>query len=264
MLYNPTMRILVTNDDGVFSPALAALVRAAMDFGEVAVAAPVGQQSACGHGLTVHGVVEVEAVDLGLPVAAWAVHGTPADCVKIAWRELLNERPDLVLSGINLGANIGINALYSGTVAGAAEAVILGAPAAAFSIETVAGVDNDLAAAERWTRALLGGLLGAGALDGRGFCNINYPRGCSCTPAGVRVARQCDSTVYERYERLDDHSGRRRYRLTGDYGFHDPAADTDAAAIAEGYITLTPMAIDLSAHRRLEFLEGISFDYFNR
>ena len=128
------MRILLSNDDGILAPGLAALHAAAKHFGEVTVIAPRSARSASGHSITIHKPLIVQHVPPNGPekFAGISVDGSPADCVRLAIRRLLSEPPDLVCTGINAGANVGVNVFYSGTVAGAAEAAMLGIPAVAF------------------------------------------------------------------------------------------------------------------------------------
>ena len=129
------MRILLTNDDGLFAPGLAAIHQELLSFGQVSVVAPEECQSASGHSLTVREALVCSRQKVNHNLTGWAVRGRPADCVKLAIRELLDSRPDLVVSGINAGANVGINVIYSGTVAAAVEAAFFRIPAVAFSLE---------------------------------------------------------------------------------------------------------------------------------
>ena len=133
------MRILLTNDDGLFAPGLAALHRSLLPLGEVSVVAPELAQSASGHALTIRQALLCQEHQLNQDFTGWAVNGRPADCVKLAIRELLDDPPELVVSGLNAGANVGINVIYSGTVAAAVEAAFFRIPAVAFSLE----IDSD-------------------------------------------------------------------------------------------------------------------------
>ena len=135
MRYNPSVRILITNDDGILAPGVEALYRAVADLGHVDVVAPETPQSASGHAISVRTPMAVRRVHVSGVFHGWSVDGRPADCVKLAVGELLEHRPDFVLSGINAGVNTGINVLYSGTVAGAIEGAFFGIPSIAFSLE---------------------------------------------------------------------------------------------------------------------------------
>ena len=140
------MNILLTNDDGIYASGLAAIYHEFASLGEVTVVAPESEQSAVGHAISLNQPLRVRPVSMNGAVLGWAVSGTPADCVKIAIAELLPAPPDLVISGINLGPNVGINVLYSGTVSAATEASILGVKAVAFSLDTYKHADFPRAA----------------------------------------------------------------------------------------------------------------------
>ena len=140
------MNILVTNDDGIHAPGLTALFQELRSLGQVTVVAPDSEQSAVGHAISLSQPLRVRQVSLDGDVPGWSVNGFPADCVKIAIAELLSDPPDLVVSGINLGPNVGINVLYSGTVSAATEASILGMRALAFSLNTYKKTDFSRAA----------------------------------------------------------------------------------------------------------------------
>lgn len=251
------MRILLTNDDGILAPGLAALYAAVCDMGEVQVVAPETSQSAAGHALTVHGSVVVQTVPLPFGARGISVQGRPADCVKLAYRQLLAEPPDLVLSGINAGANIGINVLYSGTVAAAMEAAILGMPAVAFSLAV--GTEPDFPRAARHCRAVLEELLAADLARPGGMLNVNIPRLDDGEPKGIRVARQGSGRLIEQYMRVEEVDNCEAYRLTDTYGFEDPPADSDIAALEAGYITITPLQADLTDPAGLDVLRQVSW-----
>lgn len=177
------MRILLVNDDGIESPGLALLARAALRLGEVWAVAPVGQCSAMSHRITLHGFLDVHrAPDFPVPgVRAFSVDGTPADCVKAALAHVLDAPPDVVFSGVNRGCNLGRDILYSGTVGAAMEALVSGVPAVAWSAQTDGGMD----VAERWLGRV------ADEIFSRSFAadcvwNVNFP---ACAPEDVRGVR---------------------------------------------------------------------------
>jgi 5'-nucleotidase len=248
------VRILLTNDDGILAPGLVALHAAVADLGEVSVVAPASPQSAAGHGITVGGELAVERVSIDGKFWGLSVEGRPADCVKLAFRALLPKMPELVLSGINAGANTGINVLYSGTVAAAAEGAMLGAKAVAFSLST--GGDLDFTRAARYCRAVLEILL-EGNLESGHLVNVNVPRLKEGGPAGICIARQSVAAVDEKYTGRRDAEGRDHYQLTDWYGFLNPTAESDVAAVERGYITLTPLHVDLTDSSRLESLSQL-------
>ena len=254
-----TLKILITNDDGILAPGLAALHAAVEDLGEVTVVAPSSPQSATGHGITLEGPLVTERVHVQSATKEFwgvSVAGRPADCVKLAVRELTEGPVDLVLSGINPGSNVGINVLYSGTVAAAAEGAIMGAAAVAFSMATSEEMDFDRAG--RYCRKILDALL-AGDLEPGHLVNVNLPRLDGEAPRGVCVARQSVAGVHERYDCRTDADGRRCYWLTDEYGFKNPPPDSDVVAVHGGYVTVTPLHVDLTDASRMTPLSRLEW-----
>ncbi len=256
------MRILISNDDGILAPGLAALYAAVADLGEVHVVAPDSPQSAAGHSITLRHPLVIQPVQVysPQPFTGTSVNGRPADCVRLALRNLLPSPPDLVLSGINEGSNIGINVFYSGTVAAAAEAAIFGIPAVAFSADMVGGVD--FARAAKLCRGVLDSLLDGRTNPpglGRGdLINVNIPALTGENPRGFRVARQSTAGLEDLYYPVVDDQGRQCYRLGDAYKFlSDSEEDTDVVRLAEGYVTVTPLHVDMTNHDRLPSLEKI-------
>ena len=249
------MRILLSNDDGIFSPGLAALRGAVADLGKIEVVAPASPQSAAGHAITLRTPLTVQRVRLGAGEGgfdAFSVDGRPADCVRLAVRSLLSEPVDLVLSGINAGTNVGINVFYSGTVAAAAEAAMLGLPAVAFSAEIADG-QADFAAAARLCRWVLDQLLSARISPGQ-LVNVNIPALGPGRPVGVKVIHQSISGLEDIYHRHEAADGTVSYKLGDEYRFIESEAASDASCLAEGYITVTPLKVDMTDYARLEEL----------
>lgn len=249
------MRILITNDDGIAAPGIAALWRAVRDLGEVTIVAPDSERSAVGHAITLADPLRV--ADFAGPdgLVGHAVSGTPADCVKIAVRAILRDPPDLVLSGINQGANMGTNLLYSGTVSAATEAAMLGLPAAAFSL-----ADRhypDFTAASSYARRL------ALEIDRRGLprgisLNVNVPPLPAEAIRGAALTRQGKVRVLEWFDRRNDPRDRHYYwmvaeRLEDEAG---PGSGLDDAAVAAGFISVTPINFDLTDEGMLAALGG--------
>ena len=251
------MRILISNDDGILAPGLAALYAAVADMGEVHVVAPDSPQSAAGHSITLRHPLVVQPVHIHSPVSfvGTSVNGRPADCVRLAIRNLLPSPPDLVLSGINEGANIGINVFYSGTVAAAAEAAMFAIPAVAFSASMVGGADFNRAA--RLCRSVLDSLL-AGGLGHGDLVNVNLPLLGPQSPRGIRVVRQSTAGLEDLYRRVTDDQGRESYQLGESYKFLDGTeVDTDVVRLGEGFITVTPLHVDMTNHDRLLALSKV-------
>lgn len=242
------MLILLTNDDGIQAPGIVAMYRELVRLGEVHVVAPETVQSATGHGITLSAPLLTSRVTIENGFTGTAVDGRPADCVKLAVNQLLPRRPDLVVSGINSGANVGINVIYSGTVAAAIEAGFLGLPAIAMSLYLRREVPVDYARAAKLARATIEQCLAAG-LKGGDVISVNLPAlQQGEQPAGTKVVRQCTRPWTDTYERRQDPRGRDYYWNTSVFTLGETEADTDVAALREKYITVTPLQFDLTCH----------------
>jgi 5'-nucleotidase len=245
------MLILLTNDDGIMAPGLVAMYRELVKLGEVHVIAPETVQSATGHGITIQTPLLTSRVTVENAFTGTAVDGRPADCVKLAMSQLLPRAPDLVISGINSGANVGINVIYSGTVAAAIEAAFLGTPAVALSLLLKSDVPADYARAAAQSRGVIRMLLQAGLRAGE-VVSVNLPAlRPHERPAGIRMVRQCTRPWADTYERRQDPRGRDYFWNTSIFTLGNTDEDTDVAALREGYITVTPLMFDLTEHRIL-------------
>ncbi|MEM6333160.1 MAG: 5'/3'-nucleotidase SurE [Planctomycetota bacterium] len=254
--------MLLTNDDGIDAPGLGALYAQLASLGEVAVVAPARVQSAMSHSVTFHRPVEVtrRAVSLnGLGTAGvtgfegWAVDGRPADCVKLAVEHVLDwGRPDLVVSGMNAGANVGLNVLYSGTVAAAVEAAFIGVPAIAVSLHL--GDKEDVRwkrAAELARRAI--DLALDGPMHGHTAVNINVPiLDRRDEPEGIAVVPVETSPTLTGYAVERHDAERSTYRVNSALAFEEVRPDTDVHALFAGYTTVTPLQFDLTGHGKLD------------
>jgi 5'-nucleotidase len=245
--------ILLTNDDGIYAPGLMALYRELQTLGEVKVVAPESEQSAVGHAISLTNPLRVKEVALDGGAQGWAVSGTPADCVKIALAELLPARPDLVVSGINLGPNVGINVLYSGTVSAATEASILGIKGVALSLNSY-DKDADFAAAASLAREVLIRLNDWESWS-NGIClNVNLPALPRDRIKGLRVTRQDTGPLVEHYERRVDPRKHVYYWLAEINERKELDLETDYGALAAGYISITPLHHDLTDYHSLKAL----------
>ena len=261
------MNVLISNDDGVLAPGLAALRWAAGDLGSVSVVAPATAQSAAGHGITLRDPLMVRRLELdgldGERFEALSVNGRPADCVRLALRKLMSDthrRPDLVLSGINAGSNVGINIFYSGTVAAAAEGAMLNLPAVAFSLELVPAKPPDWRRCGRYCRWVLDRLLARG-LSGGDLINVNLPAlGPNEEPAGVCVVPQSTAGIDDEYLLHPTEDGTEQYRLGDYFRFQTSNEDTDVARILKGWITITPLHFDMTHRTRLVSLIDPQWD----
>jgi 5'-nucleotidase len=239
-------RILVTNDDGVFSEGIERLAAALADVGEVVTVAPDQERSAAGHSLTLHHPLRAKLVG----PERWSVDGTPTDCVNWGALHLLkDDRPTLLFSGINLGLNLGDDVTYSGTVSAAFEGTILGIPSVAISQEIETGFSFDAAAsfARTLARHLLESPLPSGTL-----VNVNVPAG---VPKGVRVTRLGKRRYGEAVIEKKDPRGRPYYWIGSTIPEGDLEEGTDISAVAEKWIALSPLHLDLTDYKTLPMLE---------
>ncbi len=242
-------RILVTNDDGVFTEGIERLAAALSEVGDVFTVAPDQERSAAGHSLTLHHPLRAKMVG----PQRWSVDGTPTDCVNWGVLHLLkDERPRLLVSGINLGLNLGDDVTYSGTVSAAFEGTLIGIPSVAISQEIETGFTFDAAAAFaiRLARHLLETPLPPGTL-----VNVNVPAG---SPKGVRVARLGRRRYGEDVIEKRDPRGRPYYWIGATPPKGDIEQGTDLSAVAEKYISMTPLHLDLTDYGSLNLLEDVA------
>ena len=242
-------RILVTNDDGVFSEGIERLAAALAPVGEVFTVAPDQERSAAGHSLTLQSPLRAKLVGSN----RWSVDGTPTDCVNWGVLHLMkDERPRLIFSGINLGLNLGDDVTYSGTVSAAFEGTLIGIPSVAISQEIESGFTFDAAAgfAERLARRLLEEPLPAGTL-----VNVNIPAG---PVQGVRVARLGKRRYGETVIEKTDPRGRPYFWIGSTIPTGDAEEGTDIGAIADKFISMSPLHLDLTDYRSMQVLEGIA------
>jgi 5'-nucleotidase len=248
------VKVLLTNDDGIEADGLQALRRELARLGDVelAVVAPDGNRSAQGRGITTRRPLWVEEVDFGDGTVGYATDGTPVDCVRLALVLIDGFSPDLIVSGINHGANLGDDITYSGTVAAALEGIVLGLPAIAVSQQSAAremdfryGDEFDFGHAARFVAGIVGELDAFPLADGT-LLNINVPAG---DPTGVEVARLGKRIYRDKLEYHGEDSGRPARKhfwlYGGEHGYHDEEG-TDLAAVAAGRIAVTPVHFDLT------------------
>ncbi len=252
------MRILISNDDGIHAPGIAALHAALRDLGETHVVAPDAERSAVGHAITLSDPIKARRVRCDAGFEGYAVGGTPADSVKLAVCALLPAPADLVVSGVNLGPNAGISILYSGTVSAATEGTILGIPSMAVSLATYAANphwDTAGRVARRLARRLMAHPLPRGVL-----LNVNVPNRPYAELAGYAVTRMADSRFVETFDRRADPRGNIYYWMDGYIELTDRREGSDLDALERGYVTLTPIHFDLTHAPSLETLRGWNLD----
>lgn len=260
------MRLLISNDDGISALGVRSLANRLAEAGhEVSVVCPDQERSATGHGLTLHHPIRAEVVDsiFHPAVKAWACSGTPADCVKLALWALLDHTPDLVLSGINHGSNLGTDVLYSGTVSAAMEGVIEGIPGIAFSLASFSSHEFEPAA--KFAQSLVA-QLEKQPLPELLLLNVNVPPVKQAAIAGVVLTRQGVRRYVDIFDQRLDPRGKTYYWLSGELleDVEEPSylaeqAPTDVQAIRENYITVTPLQYNLTSLTGLSSLKQRHF-----
>ncbi len=246
------MRIMLTNDDGIHAPGLRVLDRAFQRAGhEVFVVAPLTEQSAVGHAVTLSLPLRIKQIQ-DEAFHGFGISGTPVDCVKIGLNAILDPGPDLVVSGINSGANVGVDILYSGTVAAATEAALAGIPALAVSIDDFHPVDLK-AHAECVTRFLE--RIDPESCPPKRVLNLNFPGGSLEGVRGLKLCLQTQSVYDDRYEQRTDPRGNAYYWLSGEIPPEDLEPGTDRDLLSQGYATLTPLRFDFSDRELIAGLE---------
>ena len=246
------MRFLLTNDDGIYARGLSALHEELSKDAECLIVAPDTEQSAVGHAMTISRPLTVRRAKKNSAFWGYAVSGTPADCVKIGVRELSEKPIDLVVSGINLGANVGINVIYSGTVSAATEGAILGIPSLALSLNTFR--DADFTFAARFARKLVKFMRHDNPLKNIPL-NVNIPATPEREIKGVVVVKQGRARLMETFEKRVDPRDHIYYWLAGETQLAEGEEDTDASQLKKGFITITPIYYDLTRHDALEILK---------
>lgn len=247
------MRYLLTNDDGIYARGLAALHEELSKDAECLIVAPEVEQSAVGHAITITRPLMVRPARKNGNFYGYAVAGTPADCVKIGVRELAGGPVDLVVSGINRGANVGINVLYSGTVSAATESAILGIPSLAVSLDSYRDADYRFAA--QFARKMAAFIV-INPIPGV-VINVNIPNLPPEQIKGVIVVKQGYTKINESYDKRIDPRENTYYWLMGETKIdNNDDPETDIAALSNGYITVTPLKFDMTCHDVLHDLSS--------
>tara|TARA_Y100000782_G_C10188682_1_gene268760 strand:- start:9737 stop:10510 length:774 start_codon:yes stop_codon:yes gene_type:complete len=249
--------ILVCNDDGVTAPGIRALTEVAKKFGKTIVVAPDKPQSGMGHAITINATLRINQHTTKDGVEIFSTTGTPVDCVKLAVNEILDRKPDLVISGINHGSNASTNVIYSGTMSAAIEGCLEGIPSIGFSL-CDHSIDADFEASKVFAEKIIEQVLENG-LE-RGVClNVNIPKLSLDAIAGIKVCRQADANWTEEFDKRTDPSGNPYYWLTGKFENFDTGEDTDLHAIQNGYVSVVPVQYDMTAYNFLANLKKYKF-----
>lgn len=253
------MEVLLTNDDGIYAPGLEVLYKHLAVGHSVSVIAPDREQSAVGHGITLDEPLRAKRVFVNHAFQGYAVSGTPADCIKMGLLEILKSKPDIVISGINPGANVGVNVNYSGTVAAAKEAALYGILAIAASIHSREVQNYDEAAA--FIAQLAEDVYASGLPFGT-FLNVNIPHRSFAEIAGIRISRLDMDFFPEYFEKRTDPQARAYYWQGCDSLPSGKSTDIDGSALCADYISITPIKCDQTDYRVLEDMKG--WKIFNR
>ncbi|MDP7565180.1 MAG: 5'/3'-nucleotidase SurE [Candidatus Marinimicrobia bacterium] len=235
--------ILITNDDGIHASGIYALWEAMSQIGRVTVVAPNTEKSAVGHAITISDPIRIQEITRHGGFEGYSVNGTPADCVKVAFYSIMDDKPDLIVSGINMGANIGTNILYSGTVSAANLGTMKGIPSIAYSLDTIR--NGDFTASKPITQKVAKKVLENGMPKGT-LLNVNIPNCDKNDIQGFRVTKQGTEFWEDLLESRDDPRGRKYLWMTGKSLNEDDTLDLDGFAIANNFVSLTPIHYKLT------------------
>jgi 5'-nucleotidase len=251
------MKILLTNDDGIYAEGLWALYRRFASKHFVVVIAPEHERTAVGHGITLNSPIRAEQIEVNNGWKAYAISGTPVDCIKLGMLEILESKPDMVISGINPGANVGVNINYSGTVSAAREAALYGIPAIAVSMIGPEITHYDDAA--RFVEILANHVENKGLPNGT-MLNVNIPDMPLQAVAGVRISRHSVTFFPEYVEKRIDPRNRVYYWHGCDDVSSDNDPEADETAVYQNYISITPIKCDMTDYRLIEDVKNWDID----
>lgn len=247
--------ILVTNDDGISAPGIKALIDVVSEIGAVTVVAPDKPQSAMGHAITINSTLFINEVSTkNANIKEYSCSGTPVDCVKLAVNEILHQKPDLCVSGVNHGSNSSINVIYSGTMSAAVEAGIEGIPAIGFSLCDYEW-NADFEPIKPFIKKIILNVL-ANKLPEGIVLNVNFPKLEFHQIKGIKICRQAKAIWMEKFDKRKTPQGKDYYWLTGEFVNQDHGEDTDEWALANGYISIVPVQYDLTAHHAIQQLNN--------
>jgi 5'-nucleotidase len=246
--------ILITNDDSVRAPGIRALINYIRPLGRVVVVAPDRPQSGTAHAVTIAHPLRIELISKEADYEEYSCNGTPADCVKLAFKIVLGRRPDFLFSGINHGTNASINIVYSGTMAAVLEGALAGVPSVGFSLNNYS-LNADFGPSGQFVRAIAANVISEG-LPGGVCLNVNIPDVSVEKIKGIRVCRQAGGTWQEDFDEREDPNGRKYYWMKGVYAQIGNGEDTDQWAVENNYVAVVPVQFDLTAYNALEQLRN--------
>ena len=246
--------ILVTNDDGISAKGIYSLQKAVSSFGDVVVVAPDSAMSGMGHAITISEPLRLKKGDFFGGVEAYSCSGTPVDCVKLGIYEVLHRKPDLIISGINHGANTATNVLYSGTMSAAVEGAMEGIPSVGFSLYDF-DPNADFDDAMEVVKTIVENVLKNGMP--KGVClNVNIPKVPKGELKGIQICRQAHAFWEDRFDKRMDPFNKPYYWLTGDFVDQESADDTDLYWIDKGFVSVVPTQFDMTAYSALDDLKN--------
>ena len=245
--------IVVTNDDGITSPGIKALIEVANTFGEIVIIAPDKPQSGVGHAITLNSTLRINKIKVHGSFEGNSCSGTPVDCVKLVVNEIVQRKPDLIVSGINHGSNCSINVIYSGTMSAAIEGVLEGIPSIGFSLLDYS-IDADFSAAKKVAEKIITTVL-QHHLPENTCLNVNIPKLNESEIMGIKICRQARANWEEKFDKRVDPSGKEYYWLTGEFKNYDAGTDTDVWALTNNYVSVVPTQIDLTAYNAIDTIK---------
>lgn len=246
--------ILITNDDSINAPGIKALISFMAEIGKVVVVAPDSPQSGMGHAITVNDTLQIHKLSQDNDaITRYTCSGTPADCVKIAVNEILHQKPDLCVSGINHGSNASINVIYSGTMSAAVEAGVEGIPAIGFSLLDY-NWEANFEPSKKFVQTIVKQVLEHKLPEGI-VLNVNIPNLLEKDIQGIKICRQAKGYWAEKFDKRQTPFGKDYYWLTGTFVNQDEGDDTDEWALKNGYVSVVPVQFDLTAHQAINYLK---------
>lgn len=249
--------ILVTNDDGIQAKGIKCLIEAVAPFGEIVIVAPDKPQSGMGHAITIHDVLRLHPSALYQKHSAYSCSGTPVDCVKLAIGEVLKRKPDVLVSGINHGANHATNVIYSGTMSAAVEGAMENIPSIGFSLMDF-DLDADFTVAQWAAKKVMHEVLSNDFP--KNIClNVNIPKCTREEIKGIRICRQADAFWKDTFDKRVDQFGKPYYWMKGDFAQADEREDTDVFALKNNFVSVVPTQYDLTAYQELSGISNWKF-----
>ena len=248
--------ILISNDDGIYAPGIYALWEAMSEIGKTTIVAPNTEKSAVGHAITIYDPIRIEKVIRSNGFEGYAVNGTPADSVKIAVQAIMKKKPDLIISGINAGANVGQSLLYSGTISAASEGTLLGIPSIAISLDVLRNMNFSTS---KVVATKIASMVINNSLPKDTLLNVNVPKDIEGGINGYQVTRQGAIYFKDNFDKREDPRGRIYYWMSGEVRDTDNDIKSDGVAIKKGYVSITPLQLKMTNFDFIDELNDWSF-----